>query len=498
VEETITARTDQVLHRTINLEERKPEPAAVATGSSSDVIRRRRIEIWQSAEKGITARRLYDEKGRLIAGDWRRADGVQILYHHGRRPQLQLAPEKRARTPLSFDDVWQVDTSAKEFARLIENTAAAHVEELPAAYLISYESGSATGLVKAKLVLSRADLHAVEQILDVRQGSEVRQYAFKEATFERHSPSTVAPAVFEPEPQLLGADTVTRKPGDAATIASLLPNVPPSIVATAELEVEVLRLLNQAGADYGEQISISRTPGGQLKIEGVVEDSKRKSEVLRALAPVATNPAVHIQVVAADEARQRQPSRAQSEPVTLQQVEPTSTRIPVDAELRRFFTARGITGEKADHEIARFSDRTLARSRQAMIHAHALRNLVQRFSAESLRTLNLEARAKWLTLLRGHAQALSRDLRTQRQELEAVFNPPPLDEGYVPVITDDASLLRTVERLFELSAARDRALSSAFAISSDASTSSALDSPQFWRSFKQAQTLTERIAAFGP
>ncbi|HKZ77340.1 MAG TPA: sigma-70 family RNA polymerase sigma factor [Pyrinomonadaceae bacterium] len=489
-EDAIAARIDQVLHRTISLEERTP------TGV---LITRRKIEVWQSAENGITARRLYDEKGHLVAGNWRRRDGLETLYSHGRRPQLQLALEKRAPAPLSFDDVWQVDISAREFAQLIGDSKRAAVEELSAHYVISDETGNTTGLVKASLVLSRADLHAIEQTLLVRQGAEVREYKFKEATFERHSPSTVAPTVFAPEPELLGAETETPRHREAEMfqVSPRFPIHASPVIATAELEVEVLRLLNQKNADYGEQISISRTSEGQLEVEGVVDTAKRKAEIQRALAPVTGHPAVRIRITAADEAQVGQQPRSISEPLRIQPIEPATNRLPVDAELRRYFADRGVTGEKADLEIARFSDLMLWRSRQSMIHAHALRNLVQRFSAESLRTLDPEARSKWLSLLRSHSQALSKHLRVQYHELEGVFRPSAVDEVQVLVVTDDASLLRAVERLFELSAARDRSLRSAFAISLDASAS-LFDSPQFWRSFKQAQALTERIAAFGP
>jgi hypothetical protein len=80
------ARTDQILHRTILLDEKAP---------SGEVLSHRRIEVWHSAENGITARRIYDGGNQLIAGDWRRADGVETLYAHGARPQIQLRPDKR-------------------------------------------------------------------------------------------------------------------------------------------------------------------------------------------------------------------------------------------------------------------------------------------------------------------------------------------------------------------------------------------------------------------
>src|SRR5258708_23407218 len=92
-EELASAQPNTVLHRTLNLEEKN---------AKGELIARSKIEIWQSAGRGITARRLYNEKAELIAGDWRRADGVQTLYQHGARPQLQLAPDKHRNVPLTL------------------------------------------------------------------------------------------------------------------------------------------------------------------------------------------------------------------------------------------------------------------------------------------------------------------------------------------------------------------------------------------------------------
>ncbi|MGH9905956.1 MAG: RNA polymerase sigma factor, partial [Pyrinomonadaceae bacterium] len=244
-EEANTARTDQVLHRTINLEEKKV---------SGELIARRRIEVWQSAEKGITARRLYDERGQLVAGDWRRADGVQTLYHHGSQPKLQIRnPQSASR---NFEDVWQLSPSAKEFSALIENPDNARLEESPFAYAISYERGSrsANGLVKATLSLSRADLHATDQTLFIQQDGELREYHFTEASFERHAPSTVAPSVFDPNPELVGNVILPPERINENGVATLTATIPAT--ATAALEVEVVEALNNANAFTGEPIDV--------------------------------------------------------------------------------------------------------------------------------------------------------------------------------------------------------------------------------------------------
>ena len=42
-------------------------------------------------------------------------------------------------------------------------------------------------------------------------------------------------------------------------------------VASAELEVDVAYLLNQAKADRNEQVALTRSAGGSLRVEGIVE-----------------------------------------------------------------------------------------------------------------------------------------------------------------------------------------------------------------------------------
>ncbi|HEU4595202.1 MAG TPA: sigma-70 family RNA polymerase sigma factor, partial [Pyrinomonadaceae bacterium] len=68
-EEAADADAETVLHRTLILEERDP-----ATGRT---LTHRRVQVWRSAERGLTVRRVFDERSRLIAGEWRSADGTR-------------------------------------------------------------------------------------------------------------------------------------------------------------------------------------------------------------------------------------------------------------------------------------------------------------------------------------------------------------------------------------------------------------------------------------
>src|SRR4030095_1240280 len=94
--------------------------------------------------------------------------------------------------------------SAKDFQALIGNGQAARVEERTDSYLIVYEGGSGN-LLRATLVLNRADLRPIEETLLVHLNNETREFRFAETRFEEKSADDVSPAVFEPEPELLSS-----------------------------------------------------------------------------------------------------------------------------------------------------------------------------------------------------------------------------------------------------------------------------------------------------
>jgi RNA polymerase sigma factor (sigma-70 family) len=500
-EETAASRPDQVMHRTITLEARKVgQPSSQS--SAGELIARLKIEAWHSADKGITARRVYDERGTLLSGDWRRSDGVQTLYHHGSRPQVQLVPDKRTTSPVTFENAWQLDTSAKDFSRLIGDPQKASIAEGPASYVISYteREGGTSGLVRASLVLSRSDLHATELTLLVRNSEKNTQsgigdlqfveYHFAETSFERRPLNAVAPAVFEPESILLSsseADTRNSKLETSTPASSVQPLIP--VIATADLEVEVMRLLHEANADLGEQISVGRTSDGVLKVQGLVDTEQRKTEILKALAPVTRNPAVKIDVSTFSEAvaRQKRETRSPAAPIAAERVETNTDVFPAYADLRRQFS---------DEESRRFATRMVHESHQTMRHAWALKRLMQQFSAEDLRTLTRESRAKWLDLIRAHAAAFSRDTAQLRQELAPVFFSAGANVDSAPTtgVASDADLLRAVERLIEVASANDQAISTAFSISTESTGTSTLKTAQFFRSLKSAESLAQEIA----
>jgi hypothetical protein len=492
-ERTLVSRPNQVVHQILAIEERRLGSA------EGEFIARRRVEIWQSADRGLEARRLYDERNQLVAGDWRRSDGVETLYHHGKSPRVQLVPEKGAdKAAIRFDNVWQRSLSAEEFSSLIGESVL-RVEDRGDRYVISAESfaGSQSPVVSATIVLNKADLRAKEETFVLREGSETREFRLIESVFEEKATSSVAPTVFEPEAELLSS----AKPGirNAKTDSVAAGFQPPApVVASPALEVEVLRLLNQAGADMGEQISVTRTREGLLRVEGVVDSSQRKAEILSKLSSVASDPALRLEIETVADALKRQRSYPDSGggAVEIEGGGSLANSIPVDAELRRFYSVRGMKGAELEDSISQFANQALNRSAKIMQRAWALKRLAARFSSVDLDNLDPEARAKWLALIKRHAAALAQQSESLRRDLLPVFAAGDDDTGEGFAIKTSDDLVRAIERLFEVCSASDRVVRQAFAITPGGSKDSTINSAQFWRSLETAEKISTRIFDF--
>lgn len=513
-EEMLTAGTDQATHRVISLEER-----AHAGGA---LIARSRIEIWRDTGKDLSVRRVYDEKGHLIAGEWARSheepnkgsDGkslsLRTIYHRGDAPRIETSPAE-PQTALRNFDLWRLEPSAKDYAEMIGRADAARVSEDPVAYVLSYAGQQPAGdttLLQATLTLRKSDLHPVEQSLIVKRDNETREYRFVEASFERPPVRAVAPEVFELDPELLSErpkdEGGRMKPGgDTLHPSSFVPH--PSVVATAELEVEVAYLLDQFRARFGDQINLTRSPAGLLRVDGVVDTEQSKEQVLSALAPVMNKPGVTVQIRTTTEALARQQER-RSDRVMVREFSGSADATPLYSELRRYFSRRGDAqgqektagllpeDDRTDQAVRAFSARVVGRSRRALSHAIELKQLSERFSVTQLDALTPNARAKLFGMVRDHAAALKREASGLRGELQPIFFPSENASAERGIeISSDAGLAVAIERLYKLVLANDEAVRSAFTASSDASTGHAVKAPQFRLSLAMAEGLADRI-----
>lgn len=486
-EEKQSGNADLVFHRKLSFEE--------WGDNGNRLIARSRIEVWQSAARELKVRRVFDEQDNLISGEWIRTNGTSTLYQHGSAPQERAAPSAVAKALLETGEIWRLEASAKDFSVLVGAGAGLTVREDSGTYALEYRgtpTDNSSSLVAATLTLRKGDLRAIEQRLVVEHGGQRREYRLSEELFEKYPKSHIGRSFFIPDAELLGPpdkkDLDKPEAGGEAAGAQAGAAGAPVRAASPELEIEVTYLLNQIKANLGEQVTMTRTAGGTLRVEALVETEGRKEEILRALSPIIGNPAVRVEVRTVAEALRSQQGQPAKPGLAEREVVVSNNRIPAYDELRAYFSQRMLGDKGIDEEINRYSNRVMYRSRQALLHASALKRLVGRFTPEELAGLVPEARAKWLAMVREHAQAYRREVAALRQDLRPVFG--GVDEG-MPEAERGADIGQSADRLLRLSYTNDEAVRAAFTISaSQGDTTSVLKSRQFWRHLRA----TERLA----
>jgi len=432
----------------------------------------------------------------LIAGEWTQTKETasRTVYHRRDLPQVERSA-RNSETTIHNLKSWQFEPSAKAFAELIGRADTARVSEDLSVYVISYAGGQGAGdgaLLEATLTLRKSDLHAVEQTLIARRGAETRHYWFVETNFERPSISTVAPAVYEPDPELISegvtaAGARLKRKGDST--------VPPSFVATPEFELRVVYILDPFRARFGDQINLIRTPDGLLEVKGVVDSDEIRNEVLRALSPVTDNPAISVQIQTVAEVLAR---RQQTSPdrVISREFAGSDNAIPVYAELRRYFSREQNSSDddRVDQAIRSFAARAVRRSRRVLSHAIELRQLKERFSRPQINVLTPAAKAKWFSLIKNHADALRRETSALREELAPIFftNEGAGSESGSIQVENEADLTAAIERLYTLASSVDETVRSAFS-ASDGPASTLIRSPNFRVSLIATEKIAGRI-----
>jgi hypothetical protein len=129
---------------------------------------------------------------------------------------------------------------------------------------------------------------------------------------------------------------------------------------------------------------------------------------------------------------------------------------PADSALRRYFQAKGISGQQIDAAIAQFSRDALDHAQRALQHAYALDRLGTSFSAEELRTMGPLAQEQWSAMVARHSSALKTELDKLHEQIAplvpagsaAPWN-PKVSEISAPAefATSARGLLRKVQKL---------------------------------------------------
>lgn len=460
-EQTNETDTGKINYRVLNFEEKTGDGAAV---------KKRRIEIFKDADRKLSVSRLFDENDRLIAGEWRRQDGVSTFYSMAKTSELRLYRTDREIIDQDSENLWRLSVTATGFESIVDSPANVTAEERAGEYQLNYQPKSENGVTNAVLIVKR-NLHASKLFLTVKQNERLREFSFTETAFERKDRRTVEKTAFEPNSEFLKnaltaeKNVVDAEKPDTTAIESESKTASAteisSVAATPELEVKVLQLLSNANALSGEQINITKTSGGKIQVKGIVDEKKRKDEILNVLAEVRSNPAVIVNIQTAEEASRNNPSKTSGAELENISVE-SKNSIPAGGILRTHFSSKGLSDEKIESEIRRFSANLLAKSAQARRSALQMKQIAERFSPSELEKMDEQTKNDWRRLIKQNAANLAQSSESLRGELRAALSLSQGNGGAVVNSASDAEIIKTARKLFEISLALDRDVRASF------------------------------------
>ncbi len=139
------------------------------------------LEWWRGKLDNAQSMRVYDAAHKLTAGDWWLAAGKHKAYRLN--TALSDALSNAPPVPLSDANVWLLMPCAENFRALLELSGQTVVREDANSFVIDIRAASAEqarGLVRAKLVLRRADLQLTQQTLLVEGAEGIIEYKFNE------------------------------------------------------------------------------------------------------------------------------------------------------------------------------------------------------------------------------------------------------------------------------------------------------------------------------
>jgi hypothetical protein len=470
-----------VQHRSLRLEKRRY--------SDKQVLFRRRIDVWHSGARGITARRVYDDSGMLVAGEWSERNGSSAVYERGARREIDTQGGIVSEVLDSPDDLWECDLSAKSFAGLADADRE-QVDKQGNTFVVHYEPKDGSGdhrLISAALTLRKDDFRAVALAVTVREPDNAGKrtgeespvvYSIVEAGFEQRAELEVNPQVFQ---------------ADAAFLASS-PIQP--IDSIGDLQIETTYLLDQVGATLGQEVTVHIGSDRKIHVEGVLATESRREKIASALTPVRHHSEVVINLITVAEAMQRR--RTEAVVTTRAGAPPEGASIPLSEELSRYFETQAAPDSSLDPraKIQQLSESVLEDSGEAMRHAWVLKRLATTLSPTEIGSLSETPHHEYLCMVASHAQEVGERTKKLRLELAPIFFPigsyqdPPGDER-TSVPTD---LALALQQIFDAAARNDAAIQSSFSVTSGEAAEGSAKVREIQDSLFQAERLSKWLS----
>jgi len=246
-----------------------------------------------------------------------------------------------------------------------------------------------TEIVSESLTVTKDSFHPVERVIEYRDTSNV---TISELSLEVLDWDKAAPFFIESE-----SSKVAIAPRSHAATPP-----PPSAVQINETELLARLVLNQKGADTGEQIDISSDVNG-VQIHGLVESEDRKAELNKSLKGI---PFLVVKIQSLADLNSVAKSQAQ---VATTEARSVTAHV---SPLEQFVVERGRSRE----DLSRISAGLFDASISIIRVSRAIEQIASRFSNDT--TLSPAAIRARDELLSRHVAQLLNDLKQQQQFLD--------------------------------------------------------------------------------
>ena len=375
----------QTEHQVVRLEE---GPVAGETRIAAT------IDFWKDGEGSRYIRRLYDDQRQLVAVEW-----------HGNN---QGVAKKRGlrRTDGLISQFWSQDLSARAFASMEDGEP--KIRKTASGYEITKTGPSQRypQLISATLVLN-AGYQAVEQRFQVQTARGARQLRFIQESYDLKPAHSVPDDTFDPDS---AGGSASRRGRFAPGTHGLAEG---GGVELADLEIQVLYVLRALDADTGVPIEVTRTPAGQVKVEGVVTSDSLRRQIDTQLRSLGSLHLLQLKIAASGRALH---SAAASLP-RMEAYEASQTRFIADTPVRQSFESQGFAGEDLNRAVQQFSLDALTHAQKALQHGYALDRLGNVATSGELRTVSDRSQHEWAEMVQYHAHGVQNELRALRKQL---------------------------------------------------------------------------------
>jgi hypothetical protein len=393
-----------------------------------------------------------------LAEDAARKQGVLVRTSGGTGTADALPQESKL--PASVESYLETqnslpDVSIAEFRKLVagrQATSATSKRE-GAAYEVDYPfaANHASGIREARLVMD-AKTYQPERVSILTSSAD--EYRFTRVASKETPRTTEWAGIF-------GTPSIgSSRPRSSQTVTGLTRIFPLTYAASiaTEQEVAVATALHKLDACLGEEVYVFPMSDGTILVQGLVDRAERREAIRTALRglsfPVSVQ--IHTPRDLGGAALFPPPDRiaavsvlgSPSEKITV--TDASNQEIPLYDEISRHVAKPGISDEELHQRVAAFSNEAVTLSRQALLHAWALRRLDSEFAERRIARLPVSAQQQAARLREDHRHAISSLTRRQTELLASVSGRPLEAVSPTEALQDSTALLRLAQQQYLL------------------------------------------------